>query len=266
MAVPSPTSPSSPATSRPRTSSRTDKRALLDALAAQLRVEKTRTEEWAQKMVEVEDEVQAKHAEFLDEEARLSAQRDTNAATIASLRRELARVNHALEEALVIEQDEAEAYLSLLSSEAALQAPGSTLSKPLKRGSAPPDVGRSGSDELGYPSRAHAQFVEAGRTPSPNSTFIASPRPERPTSHIVGHPYQQQQSSPSYPVLSGARFPDALRTSSHLALHSVGEGWPNSSGDVSGAGAVQPELLQKHGGRWSKVFPNLVRRRSSSRG
>lgn len=63
MPIVSPTSESSssspPATSRARTSSRTDKRALLDALAAQLKHEKAQAEHWARRMMDVEDEVRA---------------------------------------------------------------------------------------------------------------------------------------------------------------------------------------------------------------
>ncbi|GAA5839907.1 hypothetical protein JCM9279_005203 [Rhodotorula babjevae] len=263
-----PPAASSPtATTRARTSSRTDKRALLDALTAQLKHEKAQAEQWAVKMVEVEDQVTAKHREFLDEEERLSRQRDHNAATIASLRRDLARARRALEEALHVEADEADAYLALLSSAAGARQGAQDGMVTASEGDL---EGDSDGDDLEQrraiaarppspPSARTSERTSSGARTRP-SFDIVPPRPERPTSHIVGHRLQQQQHGALPP---GARSPGAISTSSELALdRSV---WRDSLDEQreAGTGGMHPELA-RHGGRWSRVFPGLVRRRSST--
>ncbi|GAA5982920.1 hypothetical protein JCM10908_006832 [Rhodotorula pacifica] len=109
-----PTSSSSASRTRSASQTRTDKKALLDALAEELKRARAHAEERAREMIAMEEQVEAKHREFLDEEARLKAKRDANAATIASLRRELARAKQDLEDAAHVEEHEAEAYLDLL--------------------------------------------------------------------------------------------------------------------------------------------------------
>ncbi|GAA5927041.1 hypothetical protein JCM3775_002432 [Rhodotorula graminis] len=264
MALPAPAS-SSP--TRARTSSRTDKRALLDALAAQLKHEKAQAEHWAAKMVEVEDQVQAQHRDFLDTEERLSRQRDHNAATIASLRRDLARARRALEEALHVEADEADAYLALLSGAAGARQGAQDGMVTASEGGFETDLDADDRD-LQHPHAAHPPSPPSTRTSERTSSGartmpsvdIVPPRPERPTSHIVGHRLQQQQ---QHALPPGARSPGARSTSSELALdRSV---WRDSL-DEQGEGerrAMHPELA-RNGGRWSKVFPGLVRRRSST--
>lgn len=286
-------SPSAAATTRARTSSRTDKRALLDALAAQLKHEKAQAEQWAVKMVEVEDEVrlaapppppppsrasradsstrsqvQAKHREFLDEEERLSRQRDHNAATIASLRRDLARARRALEEALHVEADEADAYLALLSGAAGARQGAQDGMVTASEGGFEDDSDGADRDDLrrdpparppSLPSTRTSERTSSGARTRP-SFDIVPPRPERPTSHIVGHRLQQQ---PPHALPPGARSPGARSTSSELALdRSI---WRDSLDEQreGGAGTMHPELA-RNGGRWSRVFPGLVRRMSST--
>ncbi|GAA5913210.1 hypothetical protein JCM8208_003234 [Rhodotorula glutinis] len=260
--------PSTSSPTRARTSSRPDKRALLDALAAQLKHEKAQAEQWAVKMVAVEDQVSAKHREFLEEDERLSRQRDHNAATIASLRRDLARARRALEEALHVEADEADAYLALLSGAAGARQGAQDGMVTASEGGLEDDSDGDNRD---------LRRTHAARPPSPPSTRtsertssgnrtrpsvdIIPPRPERPTSHIVGHRLQQQQ--PPHALPPGARSPGARSTSSELALdRSV---WRDSLDEQRevGAGGMHPELA-RNGGRWSRVFPGLVRRRSST--
>ncbi|BGP43910.1 hypothetical protein JCM10449v2_007967 [Rhodotorula kratochvilovae] len=252
---------SSPTTARTRTSSRTDKRALLDALAAQLKHEKARAEDWAAKMVAVEDQVEAKHREFLDEEARLSALRDANAALIASLRRDLARARHTLEEALHVEAHEAEAYLALLSGERQAAREEAAAARAASEGGATSESADGHESAYGYPHSASPPPMDARDFPpstAPSSIVIRPPRPERPTSLIVGHPFQRRD--PPYTLPAGMRSPGAAPTSAELALdRSV---WRDSL-DEQRDGAVHPEL-QRNGGRWSRVFPGLIRRRSSS--
>ena len=149
--------PPPPSSSRSRSASqtRTDKKALIDALAEELKRAKAQAEAEARQMIEMEEQVsrrlrklavqpdefclafgvsrirllllvgrrltrqshlqvEAKHREFLDEEAHLKAKREANAATIAALRRDLARAKQQVEDAARIDEHEAETYLALL--------------------------------------------------------------------------------------------------------------------------------------------------------
>ncbi|GAA6048728.1 hypothetical protein JCM3770_003931 [Rhodotorula araucariae] len=213
-----------------------DKRALLDALATQLKHEKARAEDCAARMVRIEDEVGAKHREFLAEEARLSALRDQNAALIATLRRDLARARRTLEEALHVEPEEAEAYLALLSSEMqaaredAVACAGSW-------GESRSDLGEGAG---GYDG-TYDDPASASRTPVNGGEFppAAAPRPERPTALLDGHLFQCLETPRALPA--DMYPPDTAPISTELA---------------------HPEL-ERNGGRWSRVFPGLIRRGSS---
>ncbi|BGP20694.1 hypothetical protein JCM10213_001059 [Rhodosporidiobolus nylandii] len=252
----------SPSTSLPSTGGggafRTDKKALLAALAEELKREKLRAEQAAQRMVEVESQVEQKHREFLDEEASLSAQRDANASTIAALRKTLAKARQALDEANHVEDDEADAYLSLLSNGGgtALSGEGSRVA-PLR--DTEDDERPQASPTLPH----HAPFLSSSPIASSQALplqqpSLSGPPPPagRPTSQFVGHPFQT--SSP---------FPTAVATAhgngafaGNLLERSI---WHDSLDEPHPAQQVNPDLA-KNGGRWSKVFPSL-RRRSSSR-
>ncbi|GAA6011043.1 hypothetical protein JCM10207_005475 [Rhodosporidiobolus poonsookiae] len=232
---------------------KTDKRALLDALAEELKQAKQQAEEWAHRMVEAEAKVEQRHRDFLDEEARLSSQRDSKAATIASLRKELARLKHELEETSRVDEDEAAAYLALLSpshgangtapsSPQAQAYNGSTTSArhPLYR----QEVNSTpAADEL--PLEQHARPA----APSP----ARPPRPDRPTSALAGHPFQSPSPYTAEPIdLKGAvSSPTALPQSA----------WLDSLNEPLSIEHVRPELAS-NGGRWSRVFPGLKRRNS----
>ncbi|GAA5884195.1 hypothetical protein JCM6882_002175 [Rhodosporidiobolus microsporus] len=238
--------PTSPSRLNGTASTRLDKAALLHELAEQLKREKERAQEWGQKMVDAESQVEQKHREFLDEEAKLSAQRDANAATIAALRKELTKAKQALEEASHVDEQEAEAYLALLSNSI---AGNGALSSPPARDPLP------SSDQRGN----HPSFVNGGiysTSPINSSEALPSsgrpPRPPRPTS-LVDHPYQSPSPYSAPPL--------HLTTEGHVPLEqSV---WQDSF-DEPRAEGVHPELA-KNGGRWSKVFPGLKRRNSEVR-
>lgn len=234
-------------------------------------------------------QVQAKHREFLDEEERLSLERDHNAATIASLRRDFARARHALEEALHVESTEAEAYLALLSA-------GVPDARPLGEGPGMVTASEGGLDTsddddnhpgrtymdppppLSPPSFAHESERPSSGTPpnqspsrgtvTPSSVDILPPPPERPTSHIGGHPFQAQQGYYRPDTSPYRSHGGAVPTSSNPALDRSEWRDPDAESlDRPGGGAevkgMHPEL-QRNGGRWSRVFPGLVRRMSSS--
>ncbi|BGP28046.1 hypothetical protein Rt10032_c14g5381 [Rhodotorula toruloides] len=260
--MPSLTSSPNPTLSR-SSSSRTSKKVLLDALAAELKAEKARVDEWAGRMVAVEDRVEAKHREFLDEETRLSSLRDQNASTISSLRRELAKAHRALEEAQHVDEEEARAYLELLSGRDQL---GGGVSPPRMGGSAVPteaDDGHSPAQRKSSAALSHA----AGAAPRPavapsemvaplpdsptSPTLSHLPHPVNPTSAITSHPLQSY--APTVPL--GVTVSQGLPTSSDLQLErSI---WHESVDDAQRGTSGQ--------GRWSKILPAIVRRRSSSR-
>ncbi|GAA5869238.1 hypothetical protein JCM8547_005174 [Rhodosporidiobolus lusitaniae] len=235
------------------TSSSFRKEALLQALAEELKREKLRASSAAEKMLAVEQQVEQKHAEFLHEEERLSAERDANAAIIASLRKELATRRRELEAASHVDEDEAAAFMALLSSR-----DGANGSQSPSNGVFPSGVPASpaaGNGRVSHDSPMRSPPLDSGHS---SGDDIERPPPVHPTSLVSGHPFQT--SSP-YPP-SGV--PDAhLPPSSppHAAFeYSV---WQDSLGDEP-AGQVHPELA-KNGGRWSKVFPGLKRRSSSTK-
>ncbi|GAA5877350.1 hypothetical protein JCM1840_007204 [Sporobolomyces johnsonii] len=243
--------------SRPA-SLRTDKRELLQALATELKKERQRSEESGAKMVRIEAEVEEKHRLFLSEEARLSAQRDANNATIAALRRDLARAKQSLEEASHVREEEAAQYLALLSGEEATNGHRETASVP------PSSVGTvDNRQQRSHPSQLPAEIAVA-RTISPHPSSQALPhvplsshpsqpiqrrsaRPDaqpRPTSLVAGHPYQ----SPS-PYHDDERAPFEKSE------------WKDSLDEARQAGGgVEPPKAKG----WGKVFPSLRRRGSSA--
>ncbi|GAA6011079.1 hypothetical protein JCM10207_005488 [Rhodosporidiobolus poonsookiae] len=235
---------------------RTDKRALLDALAEELKQAKQQAEEWAHRMVEAEAKVEQRHRDFLDVEARLSTQRESKAATIASLRKELARLKHELKEASRVDEDEAAAYLALLS-----PGHGSNGTIP----SSPQAHGHNGStmsarqpltDYEAHGSTA-ARDLPLEQHDRPSAPSPARPsRPDRPTSALAGHPFQTPSPYTTEPVdlIGAVSSPTALPQSA----------WLDSLNEPLGTEHVRPELAS-NGGRWSRVFPGL-RRRSASRG
>lgn len=208
-------------------------------------------------------QIEAKHRDFLDEETRLSALRDTNAATIASLRRELARARRALEEAQHVDEEEAQAYLALLSgreqTEGAQISPEKTSASrvPTEADDGHSPVQRKSSVGLasapgGEPRTVIPSGMVAALPDSPTSpTLSFLPRPVNPTSAITSHPLQTY--APTMPL--GTSVPQGLPTSSDLQLErSI---W-HESVDTDGH---RPTAQR----RWSKMLPAMVRPRSSSR-
>jgi hypothetical protein len=194
-------------------------------------------------------QVEQKHREFLDEEARLSAQRDANAATIAALRKELAKAKQALEEASHVDEQEAEAYLALLSN-------GTTKKGGLPSPKRPLSSGQNGSQPAYVNDGIYSTSPGHSSDGLPSSAHPGSchpPRPHRPTSLVTGHPYQATSPYASPPLPSATVGNAAVE-------HSV---WQDSIDEPRSEG-VHPELA-KNGGRWSKVFPSLKRRNSEVR-
>ncbi|BGP35826.1 hypothetical protein JCM10296v2_007678 [Rhodotorula toruloides] len=260
--MPSLSSPNPPTNtiSRFPSATRTSKKALLEALAGELKSEKGRVEYWAGRMVEVEDRVEAKHREFLDDETRLSSLRDQNSATIASLRRDLAKARRALEEAQHVDEEEARAYLELLAGREGAEvedSPARTVRSAVPTeaddGHSPVQRRRSAGFAHEGPTRPPVPSGMVGALPdSPTSPILAHlPHPVNPTSAITSHPLQSY--APTMPL--GATVPQGLPTSSDLQLErSI---WHESVDDAQRGGTGQ--------GRWSKILPAMVRRRSSSR-
>ncbi|GAA5837779.1 hypothetical protein JCM11251_002320 [Rhodosporidiobolus azoricus] len=231
----------SPVKANGTTSARVDKATLLKALADELKRERQRAQDWAQKMVEAESQVEQKHRDFLEEEARLSAQRDANAATISSLRKELARAKQALEEASHVDEQEAQAYLALLSNGT---SNGGVPSSPTRH-DRPVSSGLNGDASLTGNGGIYSTSRISSTDVLPSSAYFAPDCPQGSTSlsHQPGSPY----SSPPLQYAAG-----------HVPLErSV---WHDSIDEPRFEG-VQPELA-KSGRRWSRVFPSLKRRNS----
>jgi hypothetical protein len=198
-------------------------------------------------------QVEEKHAAFLEEESSLQSQHDSNATTIASLRKELAKVKQALEEAHHVDEDEAEAYLALLSSQGGedLDADEKSVVSDVEVDPNSPPQPPSTATRSGENLSSSAPLPRRASNDPP----ARPPRRPRPTSLVAGHPFQT--TSP-YP-------PNFLGTSP--TPH--GEGAPQVSPiqlDDAGfvvhpAHSVYPELA-RDGGRWSKVFPSLKRKTS----
>ncbi|GAA5974631.1 hypothetical protein JCM11641_007032 [Rhodosporidiobolus odoratus] len=243
-------SPSTSISPSPVGSFRTDKKALLAALADELKREKQRAESAGQKMVDGEAKVEQKHREFMDEEAHLSAQRDANAATIAALRKELAKARQALEDASHVQEHEADAYLSLLSDKqpAAAETGGSGL----PRAQFPSQPTSESNLDPGYPLNSRLMpSSHRNETRLSDPTHVAQATGTSPSSARPDHPFQASSPYPN----THSSVPIAAIVSPTAALgRSV---WQDSSD-----GAL-PADLARNGGKWSKVLPGLKRRNSS---
>ncbi|KAG0660259.1 hypothetical protein C6P46_004713 [Rhodotorula mucilaginosa] len=181
--------PLPPSSSRPRSASqtRTDKKALIDALAEELKRAKAQAEEEARQMIEMEEQVEAKHREFLDEEAHLKAKREANAATIASLRRDLARIKQQVEDAARIDEHEAETYLALLQDHERDVVQGATSGDPGRHADNDKHQ-HAANDEFSSPSRrfiAGQSFLAPASPPLPfNEHRPSAPHPSRSHAHV----------------------------------------------------------------------------------
>ncbi|GAA5960862.1 hypothetical protein JCM21900_006611 [Sporobolomyces salmonicolor] len=239
--------------SRPA-SLRTDKRELLQALATELKKERQRSEESGAKMVWIEAEVEEKHRLFLSEEARLSAQRDANNATIAALRRDLARAKQSLEEASHVREEEAAQYLALLSGEAtnghretAPVPPSSvgTIDNGQQRSHLPAEVAVSRTISPHPSSQAlpRGPWPSHPSQPSQRQSALPDAQP-RPTSLVAGHPYQS---------------PSPYHNDQHDPVER--SEWKDSLDEArqAGGGVESPKAKG-----WAKVFPSLKRRSLSA--
>ncbi|GAA6033486.1 hypothetical protein JCM8097_001420 [Rhodosporidiobolus ruineniae] len=257
---------SSPTSSNPplAASFRVDKKVLLAALAEELKREKQRAEEAAQRMVEVEAQVEQKHREFLDEEMRLSAERDANVSTIAALRKQLSKLRAELEEASHVEEDEAQAYLALLSADQRNGGgPYDTVTSAQSHSALPhgrPPLSQHLAESL--VDRGRSTSFDAGQPIQPSypsqQDSARPPRPERPYS-LVGHPFRISSPYLSSTVPAAQVVNPTSPTTPHERSF-----WQDSFGEPRQPEGVNPELA-KGGGRWSRVFPGLKRKESASK-
>ncbi|GAA6059672.1 hypothetical protein JCM10212_000059 [Sporobolomyces blumeae] len=96
---------------------RTDKQSLLAALALELKHQKLRAQLAAHDMINLEKQIEEKHAQFLSEQDRLSNERDSNQAKIALLRKQLDHLKLQLDDASNVRDEDAQRYFALLSSD-----------------------------------------------------------------------------------------------------------------------------------------------------
>lgn len=211
-------------------------------------------------------QVEAKHRDFLDEEIRLKAKRDANAATISNLRRDIARARQALDDAAHVDEAEAEAYLDLLQSSGSSPfssdyGPGrpAELSREYERHAGAldrSDAARQPTIVAGYGYLAPASPpLTPGHERGPNDRLETLAEPtagtrERPTSPIRQHsrPSWQDGATPGLPA------------SDYASPGTQPE--PPVSPPQAGRDHAVPPLSR----RWSRVLNGLNLTRTTSRG